>query len=226
MRGERALLRIGEYLVGRACRHLPRGVRDERYREWVAELPAILHDREIRLVLYRAVRMLGYAADTLRGTALTPGWARRRAAGTSPLVLGLFFCWPGGHGLGIRDAARTPGDWVHYAQVAWALLLVAWPISQYAGSTARVTGLIIISSNLAGLVVCIGNAVQAPGDWVTTLSQRCSSSSLWRGGSPGDGSVRAGTMRGVLARCCFLISRGHPAQVNVRFDRAAIRWSW
>ena len=33
-------------------------------------------------------------------------------------------------------------------------------------STARVTGLIIISSNLAGLVVCIGNAVQAPGDWV------------------------------------------------------------
>ena len=167
MRGERALLCIGEYLVGRACRRLPSGIRDERYREWAAELPAILHDREIRLAPYRAVRMLAYAADTLRGTAVTPGRARRRAAGSSALVLGLFFMaglvvmvW------GIRDAARAPGDWVNYVQVAWSLLLVAWPISQYVGSTARMTGLIIISSNLAGLVVCIGNAVQAPGDWV------------------------------------------------------------
>ena len=33
MRWERQLLRIGEYLVGRACRRLPGKVRDERYRE-------------------------------------------------------------------------------------------------------------------------------------------------------------------------------------------------
>ncbi len=169
MRGERALLGIGEYLVGRACRRLPRGIRDERYREWAAELPAILHDREIRLAPYRAVRMLAYAADTLRGTALTPGRARRRAAGSSPLVPvpGLFFIaglvtmvW------GIWDAARAPGDWVNYVQVAWSLLLVAWPIGQFLGSTARMTGLIIMAGNLAGLVVFIGNAVRAPGDWV------------------------------------------------------------
>ena len=69
MRGERALLRLGESLVGRACRRLPGPTRDDRYREWAAELPAILHDPEPRLAPYRAVRMLAYAADTLRGAA-------------------------------------------------------------------------------------------------------------------------------------------------------------
>ena len=75
MRAEPALLRIGEYLVRRACHRLPPETRGERYREWAAELPAILHDREIRLAPYRAVRMLGYAADTLRGTARASGRA-------------------------------------------------------------------------------------------------------------------------------------------------------
>jgi hypothetical protein len=128
MTGERALLRVGEYLVGRACRRLPREIRDERCREWAAELPAILHDREIRLAPYRALRMLGYAADTLRGTALTRGRAQRRAAGRSTPVLGLFFMaglvvmlW------GIWDAVRAPGDWVNYFVAALLfLLLVAW----------------------------------------------------------------------------------------------------
>ena len=35
MRGER-WRRLGEYLVGRACQQLPRDIREERYREWVA----------------------------------------------------------------------------------------------------------------------------------------------------------------------------------------------
>ena len=73
MRGERRLLRLGEYLVGRACRRLPREVREERCREWAAELPAILHDPQVRFAPWRVVRMLGYAADTLRGTAMTSG---------------------------------------------------------------------------------------------------------------------------------------------------------
>jgi len=99
---ERALLRVGEYLVGVACRRLPPEIQDERYREWAAELPAIVHDREIRPAPYRAVRMLSYAADTLRGTALMPDRARRRlAAATSALVPGLLlalllaWCWSG-----------------------------------------------------------------------------------------------------------------------------------
>ena len=61
MRGERRLLRVGEYLIARACRHLPAGSRDERYREWAAELPAILADPEVRPAARRAARMLRYA---------------------------------------------------------------------------------------------------------------------------------------------------------------------
>lgn len=66
MRGERRLLRIGEYLIARACRHLPAGARDERYREWVAELPAILRDPGVRPAARRADRMLGYASGSRR----------------------------------------------------------------------------------------------------------------------------------------------------------------
>lgn len=80
MRGERWLLRVGEFLAGRAARHLPAAVRDERYREWAAELPVILGDPEVRPAAARAARMLWFAADTLRGAALRPGPARRRGA--------------------------------------------------------------------------------------------------------------------------------------------------
>jgi hypothetical protein len=93
VRGERGLLRVGEYLVRRACRRLPRGARDERYREWAAELPAILHDPEIRLAPRRAVRMLSYAADTVRGTARTAG--RRRTRPGHRLVLAALMPWTG-----------------------------------------------------------------------------------------------------------------------------------
>jgi hypothetical protein len=48
MRGERWLLRAGEFLVGRSARHLPAAARDERYQEWAAELPVILGDPEIK----------------------------------------------------------------------------------------------------------------------------------------------------------------------------------
>ena len=72
MRGERHALRAGEYLVSRACRRLPARIREERYQEWLAELPVILHDREAGPAPLRVVRMLAFAADTLRGTALAP----------------------------------------------------------------------------------------------------------------------------------------------------------
>jgi hypothetical protein len=167
MRAERALLRTGEYLVGRACRGLPPKTRDQRYREWTAELPAILHDPQIRLAPHRAVRMLGYAADTLRGTARTPGPGRRRPSAISTPLLGLVFvAGLGGSAWDIWDTVQAPGHWVNYVQLAQFLLLMAWPVSCYLRSTARTTGLIIVSSCLTGLVVDIGNAVQAPGDWV------------------------------------------------------------
>jgi hypothetical protein len=99
MRGERALLRLGESLVRRACRRLSGPTRDDRYREWAAELPAILHDPGIRLAPHRAFRMLAYAADTLRGAALTPGPARRPARSwailfsTAGLILMAWSIW-------------------------------------------------------------------------------------------------------------------------------------
>jgi hypothetical protein len=138
MRGERALLRIGEYLVGRACRHLPRKIREDRYLEWVAELPAILHDPEVRSAPHRAVRMLGYAADTLRGVALTPGSPRRRLAAIwslwvrVALVVDLVAAaWE------IRETVRAPEHWVNYAYVAWALSTAAWLAGQCVRSTPR-----------------------------------------------------------------------------------------
>jgi hypothetical protein len=84
MRGERWLLRVGEFLVGRAARRLPAAARDERSREWAAELPVILGDPEIKPAAGRAGRMLWFAADTLRGAALGPGPARHRGAHRGP----------------------------------------------------------------------------------------------------------------------------------------------
>ena len=70
MRGERCALRAGEYLVCRACRRLPARIRQEQYQEWLAELPVILRDPDTGPAPLRVVRMLAFAADTLRGTAL------------------------------------------------------------------------------------------------------------------------------------------------------------
>jgi hypothetical protein len=117
MKGERRLLRIGEYLIARACRHLPAEARDERYREWVAELPAILQDPGVRPAARRAVRMLRYASGTIRGTALPPGSARRlmphMAGAAAPLIL-----------TGLLDYllgwTKTPQDWVYLA-IGWLL---------------------------------------------------------------------------------------------------------
>jgi hypothetical protein len=72
MRGDRQLLRLGEYLLRRACQRLPQDIRQGRYREWAAELPAILTDPQIRPAPRRAVRMLAYAADTVPGADRRP----------------------------------------------------------------------------------------------------------------------------------------------------------
>lgn len=109
MRGERRLLRIGEYLIARACRHLPTEARDERYREWVAELPAILRDPGVRPAARRAARMLRYASGTIRGTALTPGRARHvlshTAGAAAPfLITGLVSY--------LRGWTKTPQEWI------------------------------------------------------------------------------------------------------------------
>ncbi|HEY6278067.1 MAG TPA: hypothetical protein VIX86_17235 [Streptosporangiaceae bacterium] len=71
--------RAAEYLLRRACRRLPAGTRDERYAEWAAELPAILHDPDIRHPFARSARALRYAAGVYRSTRRLP-----EAAGSRP----------------------------------------------------------------------------------------------------------------------------------------------
>jgi hypothetical protein len=85
MRGERCLLSAGDLLVDLAARRLPAAVRDERRREWAAELPVILSDPEVKPAAARAVRMLWFAADTWRGTTLGRGRvARHRGTHRGP----------------------------------------------------------------------------------------------------------------------------------------------
>ena len=59
-----------EHLIRRACRRLPGEAGDERYREWAAELPAILSDPDagsgIGARMRRSARALGYAAGVSR----------------------------------------------------------------------------------------------------------------------------------------------------------------
>lgn len=62
MSGTPAIRRIGGMLIRVACRRLPAGLRAERYREWTAELPAILDDATIRSPTVRALRMLAFCA--------------------------------------------------------------------------------------------------------------------------------------------------------------------
>jgi hypothetical protein len=78
--------RIAEHLIRRACRRLPGDVRDERYREWAAELPAIVGDPDVRYAFLRTARMLRYAAGVARSTRRlpqavgAPAWGERQPA--------------------------------------------------------------------------------------------------------------------------------------------------
>jgi hypothetical protein len=166
MRAERALLRIGEYLVGLACRQLPRRGREERYREWLAELPAILHDPQNRPAAWRAVRMLGYAGDTLRGATLIRVRARRAprrfvtVAGCVFLVVGVYDVVA----FGLAVVAE-PGDPLNYLRLAWGVLLVVYSISLLMRCAWRVSTLILTSQCVAGAAANLWQAERAPADW-------------------------------------------------------------
>jgi hypothetical protein len=126
VRGERALLRIGGYLTALASRLLPGEMRDERCREWTAELPAILRDPDTRRAAHRAARMLSYAAGAVWGSALAAGGARGRLTAVMTVVVGLLTAnslmsvvW------GILGVVTDPGDWVHYYWIAGGVLYLA-----------------------------------------------------------------------------------------------------
>jgi hypothetical protein len=145
MRGERWLLRMGEFLVGRAARHLPAAARVERYQEWAAELPVILGDPEIKRAAARAARMLWFAADTLRGAALRPGPARRGGAHRGSASMGKDARW-----LGVGAALLTG------LAVLLAILAFIVYYDIFIGS-ASLAGYVssLLSYSLASLVGCL-----------------------------------------------------------------------
>jgi hypothetical protein len=133
MRGERGLLRIGDYLIGRASRLLPGEIRDERRREWTAELPAILRDPDIRWPACRAARMLRYAAGTVWGTALSPGCARGRLTAVMAVVAGLLTNVLVLLPIGIHGLVTASEDWVPYCWISVSdnfLIGLAWVLAR------------------------------------------------------------------------------------------------
>lgn len=68
MSGTQPVQRIAEQLIRVSCRRLPADERAEHYKEWSAEVPAILCDTSVRLPMLRAVRALRYSAGISRTT--------------------------------------------------------------------------------------------------------------------------------------------------------------
>ena len=68
MSGTRPVQLVAERLIRAACRRLPADARAERFREWTAELPAILDDESIRPSWLRGMRALAFCAGISRAT--------------------------------------------------------------------------------------------------------------------------------------------------------------
>lgn len=163
--GRRLLLRTGEFLVGQACRQLPRGIRQDRFREWTAELPVILADRQAGPAPLRAARMLGYAADTFRGAARVPVSCGRPQPRMTAVFWALLAAGLGVTAFDIMAVAGAPGDPLSYLRLAWALLQIAYPVAMLR-HTAPLAGLAIVSAGtLAGAAISIWAATRSPADW-------------------------------------------------------------
>lgn len=78
---------IAARIIRRASRRLDEDIRDERYREWTAELPAIRHDPAVRSGFVRALRTLSYASGVLRSARRLNAAGRDRARAASPVDL-------------------------------------------------------------------------------------------------------------------------------------------
>ena len=81
-------LRNAKRLIRSACLKLPIDIAPNYYREWTAELPAILDDHEVRSPSIRIIRALTFAVDQHRSVRkLAPHGSRRRSSRS--LLIGL-----------------------------------------------------------------------------------------------------------------------------------------
>jgi len=90
--------RVAERLIRSACRRLPADERAERFREWTAELQAILDDESIRPSWLRGMRALAFCAGISRATRQLsrPAPASSRRVGTSRWRSGALRARPNG----------------------------------------------------------------------------------------------------------------------------------
>jgi len=147
--GRGPALRLASALIGRACRRLPEGAREDRRREWEAELAAILDDRATRPPIRRYARAVRFAAGQRRAvrrlTRLT-GVRRLRAVTVRAAVVAAAAAAV----LFITAIALSPAaSHAEYdsspivAADIWALFLAVWAAL---ACTALVTGLGLAST--------------------------------------------------------------------------------
>jgi hypothetical protein len=112
-------------LIRGACRRLPAAARDERCREWTAEVRAIMDDPAGRARMLRSARALRYAAGIVRcagDPVLAAGGARsaRRSLVTRVAIgVGIYLCVVGLF-VGLTQAFRWQGPFPPLVVVALA----------------------------------------------------------------------------------------------------------
>jgi hypothetical protein len=115
--------RVATYLIRRACRRLPQDIRGERFREWAAELPAILDDPDIRLPALRTARALRFAAGTRTSARLLLRTGGRTSRPRLPrgvlLVSAAVAIWVAGSE--VSDAYPLSGEWSYLYVAAGAV---------------------------------------------------------------------------------------------------------
>jgi hypothetical protein len=192
MRGERQLLRLGDYLLLRACVRLPSDIQADRYREWAAELPAILHDPQVPFSGRRALRMLRYAADTYRATTVAPTlwtgllWSPALLMG---VYLALFFV--------SVSPWLTLGNGT--ARVSVVQIIAAPVLAVLALRGSRVARVLMITYSLVGV-------------WAALSANP----SMW---SAGAAALRFGLLACCLTQVCLLVST--PVYQRTRSGRSA-----
>jgi hypothetical protein len=130
--------RLAWHLIRLACMRLSGEMREDRYREWTAELHAILHDPDIPSRARRNARALLYAADQNRGARRLARASREpalpaRARGSSwlktPVGRQVFVT--------VMTLVLLAGEWInephwsHFLPTAGPLILGIYPVAMF-----------------------------------------------------------------------------------------------